>query len=264
MNLGETMMSTTRRAAGIAAVIFTTALLTSVSAAGEREQPDRREREKREAREQREAEIRDSRHERHERSIREAEDDLDFAFRELEEQVDRLHDELNRLRSEQVDLEAEMESRRFEQREEGAADVHRRIMEVQHEIRRRELELDRHHRMLEQMAERRELMRMTDRLEYVSNWGEVAFDPTQAVMMATQAIVEIYVGGDEPERAAEILGQLLERVDELGSRTAIRFALKDVYMVMEDPERAANQMTLVIVENARGLRGGRGATLPAP
>ncbi|UCE59645.1 MAG: hypothetical protein JSU63_19650, partial [Phycisphaerales bacterium] len=101
---------------------------------------------------------------------------------------------------------------------------------------------------------RHELMRMTDRLEYVSNWRDVAFSTPHAVMMATQSIVELFVGRGEPQHAAQILTKLLESIEQLGSRTAIRFALKDVYMAVDDVEQAARQMTLVIQENSRALQ----------
>ncbi|MHC4697696.1 MAG: hypothetical protein ACYTFA_13240 [Planctomycetota bacterium] len=256
-------MSTIRRAAGIAAVLFTTALLPSVSAAGEREQPDRREREKREAREQREAERKGwdaegwatsewGARERH-RARRES--NADDMMREVEKRMQHLHEKIHDRRMTQVEVEAELQRAQINnQGEKVVRELQRQLVEIQRELRQLELELVQHQRLYETGVERHEVMRMRERLEYVSNWGDVAFAPDRAVMMATQAIVEMCVGGEEPERAAEILGKLLDRVEQLGSRTAIRFALKDVYMVMEDPERATNEMKMVIVENASGLR----------
>ena len=94
---------------------------------------------------------------------------------------------------------------------------------------------------------------MEERLEYVSNWKDVAFDPRDAVMMATQSIVELHMMIGEPQGAVEALERLLESVEELGSRTAIRFALKDVYAEMGNRERAQEHMTKVILENARAV-----------
>ena len=229
-------------------------IVPTISLADTPREADPRERELREALEQRDREM-----ERAERQRERAERETVRAHREFEAQmqleveVDRLHAEIQELRVRELDLRTEMETMELEGRPGEAHDLRRELVRVRHELERHELEVDRlmteHHRQ----AERRELVRMEERLEYVSNWKDVAFDPRDAVMMATQSIVELHMMIGEPQGAAEALERLLESVEELGSRTAIRFALKDVYAEMGNRERAQEHMTKVILENARAV-----------
>jgi len=174
-------------------------------------------------------------------------------LRELEARMHRLQEEIHDLRVEEAEFVAQFERAHLEQREEEAHDLRLRLLDVEHEIRRRELDLARIERMHDNLEERHELMRMTDRLEYVSNWGDVAFNAPRAVMMATQAIVETALVQGEPEHGVSALSSILENVTHLGSRTAVRFALKDIYTAMGKPDEAVQQMALVIQENADEL-----------
>lgn len=61
-----------------------------------------------------------------------------------------------------------------------------------------------------------------------------------------------------PDAAADILEDLLKHVDEPGSRTAIRFALKDVYAELGRANDAARQMAQVIIENAKRIQADQG------
>ena len=215
---------------------------------------DPRQRELREALEQREREM-----ERAERERERAERETIRAHREqqaqmqLEMEVDRLHAEIQELRVRELDLRTNVETMELEGRPGDAHDLRRELVRVRYELQRHQLELEQLLTEQHRQAERRELMRMEERLEYVSNWKDVAFDPRDAVMMATQSIVELHMMRGEPQGAAEALGQLLERVEELGSRTAIRFALKDLYAEIGNGERAQEHMANVIMENARAV-----------
>ena len=227
-------------------------IVPTVSLADTPREPDPRERELREALRRRDREM-----ERAERQRERAERETIRAHREQQAQmqlgveVDRLHAEIQELRVRELDLRTDMETMELEGHPREAHDLQRELVRVRHELERHQLELDRLLTEQHRQAERRELMRMEERLEYVSSWKDVAFDPRDAVMMATQSMVELHMMRGEPQGAAEALEQLLERVEELGSRTAIRFALKDVYAEIGDHQRAQEHMTKVILENAQ-------------
>ena len=251
-------MLMTLRAVLIPAMVCLIAGLPTRSPAASPAQADLREREIRASREREERErgVREARREfERQRAFhdvnREAQERR--VRQEMEAELDRLHAELQELHVREVDLRAVMQTRELEGQPGEVHELRRELVHVRHEIERNELEVQRLMLERDRQAERYDLMRMADRLEYVSNWREVAFDPAEAVMMATQAIVELHLTAGDPERAAEVLEQLLNRVDELGSRTAVRFALKDVYAEMDRPEQAAEHMIQVIQENARAI-----------
>ena len=243
-------MSTLKAIAMTGTLCLTLVLPRSSLAESPREH-DRREREMIQARERREHEI-----ERGERSKREIErgeqerarierqiEELEQQFQReygerrgggLEAEIDRLVDEIQELRAREIDLRAAQQTMNVEEDWDEYEQLTQALVHLRHDIERRQLELHGLEIERSRQTERRELMRMTERLEYVSNWRDVAFGPQEAVMMATQAIVELHVMIDEPEAAAHALEKLLQRVDELGTRTAIRFALKDVYAEMGD------------------------------
>ena len=252
-------MLMTLKAVSIPAMACLIAGLPTLSPAASPAQADLREREIRQSREreERERDMLEARREAErarlgfEEANREAQERR--TRRAMEAELDRLHAELQELHVREVDLRAVMQTRELDGRPEEAHDLRRELVHVRHEMERIELEIQRLMMERDRQAERYELMRMAERLEYVSNWREVAFDPAEAVMMATQAIVELHLNTDNPEEAAEVLEQLLHQVDELGSRTAVRFALKDVYAEMGRPEQAAEHMIQVIQENARAI-----------
>lgn len=165
----------------------------------------------------------------------------------IQEAMERLRE----LRLQQVDLQAAMERAALDNQHLRVRDLQRALVDVQHELQRGEFELQRVMMDREREVERRDLRRMADRLQYVASWGEVAFDSMQAVVMATQAIVEIHLAQDDVAGAIEQLEGLLPRIEKCGSRTAIRFALKDLYMEKGQPQRAADHMLQVVVENSR-------------
>lgn len=217
---------------------------------------DQRDREIREAAERRERQMEATERARFlvEQEMHEARMQHELQFRqELETQRDRLHAEIQELRVIELDLRTKMETMELEGRPGEAHETRRELVRVRHDLERHELELDQLMTEQHRQAERRELVRMEERLEYVSNWKDVAFDPRDAVMMATQSIVELHMMIREPQGAADALERLLESVEELGSRTAIRFALKDVYAEMGHRERAQEHMINVILENAQAV-----------
>ncbi len=252
-------MLMTLKAVLIPAMACLIAGLPTLSPAASPAQADLREREIRESREraERERDVREARREfeRTQRAFHEVNREAQerSARRAMETEYNRRYSELQELHVREADLRAVMQARELEGRHDEVHELRRELVHVRHEIERNEQEIQRLMLERERQAERYDLMRMAERLEYVSNWREVAFDPAEAVMMATQAIVEVHLTTDNPERAADVLEQLLDRVDELGSRTAVRFALKDVYAEMGRPEQAAEHMIQVIQENARAI-----------
>lgn len=260
-------MLTTRNRIEITAALFLGAILMMGGPSVAHAQPDRRERELQEQQELRELEM--------QRARLEAElDEIDAAQRRLQEHrghtVDEpehgpapvppewarfgLDDELHGLRIRESELRATVEQMQLAGRHDEAREAQRELVMIRHEMELRELEVDRFLEQQRREAERRELAMMTDRLDYVDDWHRIAFDPQRAVMMATQAIVEINMASGQPNRAVEMLEGLLEGVEERGSRTAVRFALRDVYMERDEPERAAQHMVQIILENSGGSR----------
>jgi hypothetical protein len=104
-------------------------------------------------------------------------------------------------------------------------------------------------------AERREEMRrrmemMGERMQFMGRWQEAVRLPSRAVMMATHALVEIGDRSQRREATLEQLNELLSTVDAVEARTAIRFALKEIYQETGAYDNAMEQMRLVIIENA--------------
>ncbi len=175
------------------------------------------------------------------------------AQREIEAQMMSIDEDVRQLRMQQIELEAAMERAELDSEHERVVDVQRQLVEIEYQLQRRQLDMERIQISHQRESERRELMRMTDRLDYVAGWKDVAFDPPQAVMMATQAIVELHVGSGQADLAAKRLEGLLEKIREPGCRTAIRFALKDIYLEMDQPDKAGTHMLETIVENAHTI-----------
>jgi len=163
-----------------------------------------------------------------------------------------LERQLHNLRMRQVDLEATMQQLEVSGRPNDAQKVQQELIELHRQLQMTEFELQQQQRELDRLHERRELGHMQDRLNFIGHWRDVAFDPQQAVMMATQSLVEMHMGGGDAKSAAHVLEQLLEKVNWLGARTALRFALKDLYGELERPDQAKEQMIQVILENAGG------------
>jgi hypothetical protein len=177
--------------------------------------------------------------------------------REETEREDRdaaIHDmmeELRQLRIMQVNLERDMQHAEVSSDHLKHRDLQREMIELQHQMQVSQLELEGVMVERERDTERRQMSAMNERFEYVAGWREVAFDPAQAVMMATQAIVELHLAMDDANGAAHNLEALLEKVDGAGSRTAIRFALRDIYTELGRLDKAAEHMSQVILENSR-------------
>ncbi len=175
--------------------------------------------------------------------------------RNLEREMYELERELIEQRMREVELQAAAETLELEGKHVEYNAMLRNLVQVRAELQRRELQLEMRRSDINRQAERHDMLRMRDRLEYVSDWRGVAFDPQEAVMMATQAVVESAFAGGGSERASELLEGLLGEIRDVGSRTAIRFALRDLYGESGQPDAATEHLKQIILENARGLDG---------
>lgn len=175
--------------------------------------------------------------------------------RDLEREMYELERELIEQRMRVVDLQATAETLELEGKHEEYSAIRRDLVRVRAELERRELQLELRRSDVNRQAERYEMLRMRDRLEYVSDWRGVAFDPQEAVMMATQAVVESAFVGGGLERASELLEGLLGEIHDVGSRTAIRFALRDLCDESGQPDAATEHLKQIILENGRVLDG---------
>ncbi len=175
-----------------------------------------------------------------------------------QEQARQLQDAILQLKLREADLRSDVETAELDDDREKAKKLRREQVQLEHALQRLYVEKERSNLIdqrlraqLTQEAERRELLSMTDRLEYVATWRDIAFEPPQAVMMATQSVVELHLASGDVEGAAVKLEALLERIQDKGSRTAIRFALKDLYVDLGKLKRAGNHMIQVILENSQ-------------
>ncbi|MCC7293705.1 MAG: hypothetical protein IT449_16730 [Phycisphaerales bacterium] len=172
----------------------------------------------------------------------------------------RLMTELQRRRDEIADLRRQIEE--IEKRAQGGdapPDAPTLLERFRQNLTMRESDMKRMMDERRRMLEQRELDMQNSRLSYVSNWHEVAFDPRRALVMSIQSIVELATRQGHPEHAERILSDLLGKVHDVGGRTAIHFALKDLYITMKQPERAAEHMLQAAMENAEALSGPRNA-----
>lgn len=174
------------------------------------------------------------------------------SLKATEAQVAELENRLHGLRLREVELQATIEQLSVAGRPKEAEHLQQEMIELHRQTQMTMLELEQQHRELDRVRERREIGYMQDRLDFIGHWRDVAFDPQQAVMMATQSIVETHVATGDVISAVQVLEDLLEKIEWLGARTALRFALKDLYGEMEQPERVQDQMIHVILENAGG------------
>lgn len=176
------------------------------------------------------------------------------ARRELDEQLERLHDELDAMRLREIDIRAVLEKSKIGPLRDGEAlwKMAEELMQLQPDIERRELEIARLQRQREQL-ERRGRMQWMEQRQHAPDRHRAAFDAVDAVIMATHAVVDIHRDAGGLEGAAEVLEGLLQRIDEPATRTFIRFTLRDIYMELEQPARAADHLVEIIIENARVL-----------
>lgn len=171
--------------------------------------------------------------------------------RSLDREMYELERELIEQKMRQAGLRADMQTLTIEGKQDEADAILRNLRYIAVEIQRHERQLELRRSDFNRQAERYEMLRMRDRLQYVSDWRSVAFDPQEAVMMATQAVVESAFVGGGIERAVELLEGLLGEIHDVGSRTAIRFALRDLYDESGQPDAATEHLKKIILENAR-------------
>ena len=172
--------------------------------------------------------------------------------RNLDGEIQNVQDRIRELRLQEIDLRTAVETIEITGSK-STVGPRVALLNVQHELEATVVQLDSLLMERQDRVERLELARMSERLRYVANWRDVAFDPGDAVMLATQAIVELLAGSGEPDTAAKMLEEVLTQVDHLGSRTAVRFALKDVYVETGQHQEAAKQMAQIIIENANEM-----------
>ena len=171
--------------------------------------------------------------------------------RNLERETYELERELIEQRMREVELQAAAKKLELEGNFDEWGPIQRELVQVRTDLERRELQLELRRLDVNRQAERHDMLRMRDRLEYVSDWRSVAFDSQEAVMMATQAVVESAFVGGGIERAVELLEGLLGEIHDVGSRTAIRFALRDLYDESGQSDAATEHLKKIILENAR-------------
>lgn len=170
----------------------------------------------------------------------------------------RLISELQRRRAELQRLQAQLDQLEHALAEGSApASAKSDADNLRAQIVMRESDLNRLLSERRRVMEERELQMQQHRLNYVSGWHEVAFDPRQALVMSVQAIVDLASRGGRLDEAEKALLDLLAETNDVGGQTAIRFALKDVYLAQNKPERAAEQMILAARANSAALSPGR-------
>ncbi len=170
----------------------------------------------------------------------------------------RLISELQRRRAELQRLQAQLDQLEHALAEGSApASAKSDADNLRAQIAMRESDMNRLLSERRRVMEERELQMQQHRLNYVSGWHEVAFDPRQALVMSVQAIVDLASRGGRLEEAEAVLLDLLVKTSDVGGQTAIRFALKDVYLAQNKPERAAEQMILAARANAAALSPAR-------
>ncbi len=146
--------------------------------------------------------------------------------------------------------EDESDVERLREHEQQLRDVHLELQRLEIEAERSELGLQRLEEVRERRRERSNIESMMDRIDYVANWKDIAFESDLAVSMAVQGIVEMQIAAGESGEAIEILSDLLERVEQVGARTALRFAIKDVAASKGEVHRATEQLRMIVLENA--------------
>jgi|GEM_PF-2216193 len=177
--------------------------------------------------------------------------------RKLQQEIQELEQAHLDLQMQELNLQTELQRQEIDGKRDDVMNLQRELIEIRAQRERNELEMERRRSELNHQEERRDILRMRERLDYVSDWRSVAFDPQEAVMMATQAVVETGLARENPHEAADTLEELLGDIDDLGSRTAIRFALRDLYAELGRLDKAAEHMKQVVRENARALDGMR-------
>ena len=184
---------------------------------------------------------------------------------EIEQELDRHRDRYHQVRDQALhvrEIIAKLEARRPDEgrddveqlraHEQQLREVHFELQRLEIEAERSEMGLQRLEEVRERRMERSNIESMMDRIDYVANWKDIAFESDLAVSMAVQGIVEMQFTVGESGEAIEILSDLLERVEHVGARTALRFAIKDVAASKGEVHRATEQLRMIVLENAGG------------
>lgn len=88
--------------------------------------------------------------------------------------------------------------------------------------------------------------------ELVERMRDVSFDPSMAAVIAVNGIKDLPAG--KPEQKAETLEKVLRESHTQGVRNAIHFALKDLYLATNRPERATEHLRAIVLENDERIR----------
>ncbi|MBZ0165628.1 MAG: tetratricopeptide repeat protein [Candidatus Omnitrophica bacterium] len=97
---------------------------------------------------------------------------------------------------------------------------------------------------------------------FLDQWMKTVEDPSNSIGLAVHSLKDLYVENGEPERAVQILNQILTIVEDPAGRNAIRFTLAELHKQLNQPKQASDQLLRVIEENAKG-RGGFKAAAPS-
>jgi predicted negative regulator of RcsB-dependent stress response len=84
---------------------------------------------------------------------------------------------------------------------------------------------------------------MLDRME------KIASDPRSALMLAQNSIKEVYERKGQKAEAVGELRKLLDGLEDVGVRTAIRFAIADIYKETGQNDRALEELRMIVSEN---------------
>jgi len=99
-------------------------------------------------------------------------------------------------------------------------------------------------------AELREVDEAREKAETLEHYGEIAFDPVAAGLLAVSSLAEIEA---EPDERAEVFEKLLSETKELGLRNALRMVLDEVYTGAGATDEAVKNLSAMLAENDAAL-----------
>ncbi|MFV2067529.1 MAG: hypothetical protein ACC645_11160 [Pirellulales bacterium] len=103
------------------------------------------------------------------------------------------------------------------------------------------------------MAELREVEEARQKAETLEFYGEIAFDPVAAGLLAISSLAEIET---EPEERAGVFEELLSETKELGLRNALRMVLHEIYTDAGAVDDVVENLSTMLAENDAVLAGG--------
>jgi hypothetical protein len=94
------------------------------------------------------------------------------------------------------------------------------------------------------------LAELAEYLKFAEAWTDTCSNSTQVAVMAVGQIEEVLTKQGQKEQVPAFLEGLLAKCNNQTVRNAIRFALKEAYMKSGKPEKALDQLQLLVRENA--------------